>query len=100
MPRYKNNVRLADITIPVKRDVNGLNSDESCNVTIIQVKAISYSVEERFMYSSHSIGSECFFLLLHSLQAGTRLPFVDLPPRMTGIIWSMVRSLDITVVPQ
>jgi DNA-3-methyladenine glycosylase I len=43
-------------------------------------------------YSSHSIGSRYFFLLLHSLQAVTRLPRVVLPPRMTGTRWSMVSS--------
>lgn len=37
-------------------------------------------------YFSHSIGSRCFFLLLHSLQQGTKLPFVLLPPREMGTI--------------
>jgi len=40
MPRYRNNVRLADIKIPAYRDLNGFNSDESFDVSIISVKAL------------------------------------------------------------
>ena len=51
-------------------------------------------------YSSHSIGSICFFLLLHSLQAGTMFPLVDLPPLMIGTIWSIVSSCTGNSFPQ
>ncbi len=37
-----------------------------------------------FVYSSHSISSLCFLAVLHSLQAGTTLPLVLLPPRTIG----------------
>jgi len=37
-------------------------------------------------YSSHSTGSRYFFLLLQSLHAGTRFPFVLFPPLVRGTI--------------
>ncbi len=39
-----------------------------------------------FIYSSHSVGSIYFFLLLHSLQAGTIFIFSDKPPLESGIL--------------
>ena len=100
MPKYKINVSATEIRIPVNKDLNGLNSCEPFDVSISWEKAIYYSAEVRFMYSSHSIGRECFFLLLHSLQAGTTLPLVDLPPRIIGIKWSMVIFLGEKVLLQ
>ena len=52
------------------------------------------------MYSSHSTGREDFFLMLHSLQQGTRLSLVLRPPRARGMTWSMVRFLNPTFWPQ
>lgn len=51
-------------------------------------------------YWSHSMGSRYFFRLLQSLHAGTVLPRTDLPPRMSGTIWSMVSSAGGNFRPQ
>lgn len=45
-----------------------------------------YRVSICFKYCSHSMGRSCFFLLLHSLQAGTTFPLVVLPPLEMGTI--------------
>ena len=47
-----------------------------------------------------SNGRRYFFLLLHSLQAGTTLPLVVQPPRMMGTRWSIVSSDGLKVPPQ
>ena len=47
-----------------------------------------------------SAGVMYFFLLLQSLHAGTQLPRVDLPPRETGMTWSIVRFSAPTFLPQ
>src|SRR5688572_7283175 len=47
-----------------------------------------------------SKGSRCLRSELHLLQLGTRFPFVDLPPRMTGIRCSIVRSAGANFPPQ
>jgi hypothetical protein len=50
------------------------------------------SLDIRSIYSSHSMGRRYFLRLLHSLHAGTVLPRVDFPPRVSATIWSMVNS--------
>ncbi len=44
----------------------------------------------RIRYSSHSAGRRYLFLLLQSLQAGTRLLLILFPPLLRGMTWSMV----------
>jgi len=50
-----------------------------------------YLFDNEARYSCHSMGNRYFFLLLHSLQAGTIFPFLLFPPLLRGSRWSIVR---------
>ena len=47
-----------------------------------------------------SNGRRCLRAELQSLQLGTTFPLVDLPPRMIGTRWSIVRSFGANLPPQ
>lgn len=71
-----------------------------CGNALWKIKIQDLLTPNPFTYSSHSIGKRYLFLLLQSLQAGTRLPLLLFPPLIRGTIWSMVNSPGLTCRPQ